>query len=125
MKNRYPHTLENPLLQSLQPPANLNCIQIFAYPAYRVSNPLKPSCVQSSKPKRMLPSTFNPQTSTKLYLVLDFINGGHLFFNLYREVGCQQGGNVSSLFCTYTLHRLCANLIFCLRCVHACKGISL
>jgi p70 ribosomal S6 kinase len=24
------------------------------------------------------------QTSTKLYLVLDFINGGHLFFQLYR-----------------------------------------
>ena len=24
------------------------------------------------------------QTSSKLYLVLDFINGGHLFFNLYR-----------------------------------------
>ena len=26
------------------------------------------------------------QTSTKLYLVLDFINGGHLFFQLYRQV---------------------------------------
>ena len=25
------------------------------------------------------------QTPTKLYLVLDFLNGGHLFFNLYRE----------------------------------------
>lgn len=25
------------------------------------------------------------QTSTKLYLVLDFINGGHLFFQLYRQ----------------------------------------
>jgi p70 ribosomal S6 kinase len=25
------------------------------------------------------------QTSSKLYLVLDFINGGHLFFNLYRQ----------------------------------------
>mmetsp|Transcript_19249 Transcript_19249/g.33208 ORF Transcript_19249/g.33208 Transcript_19249/m.33208 type:complete len:555 (+) Transcript_19249:239-1903(+) len=25
------------------------------------------------------------QTSTKLYLVLDFMNGGHLFYNLYRE----------------------------------------
>lgn len=24
------------------------------------------------------------QTSTKLYLVMDFVNGGHLFFNLYR-----------------------------------------
>jgi len=27
---------------------------------------------------------FSFQTSSKLYLVLDFINGGHLFFNLYR-----------------------------------------
>ena len=26
------------------------------------------------------------QTPSKLYLVLDFINGGHLFFNLYRQV---------------------------------------
>lgn len=26
------------------------------------------------------------QTTAKLYLVLDFINGGHLFFNLYRQV---------------------------------------
>lgn len=25
-----------------------------------------------------------PQTPLKLYLVLDFINGGHLFFQLYR-----------------------------------------
>lgn len=24
------------------------------------------------------------QTAAKLYLVLDFVNGGHLFFNLYR-----------------------------------------
>jgi len=24
------------------------------------------------------------QTATKLYLVLDFVNGGHLFFQLYR-----------------------------------------
>jgi serine/threonine protein kinase len=24
------------------------------------------------------------QTATKLYLILDFINGGHLFFQLYR-----------------------------------------
>lgn len=29
------------------------------------------------------------QTSTKLYLVLDFINGGHLFYNLYRQVRSQ------------------------------------
>lgn len=28
---------------------------------------------------------FSFQTPMKLYLVLDFINGGHLFFNLYRE----------------------------------------
>ena len=26
------------------------------------------------------------QTTSKLYLLLDFINGGHLFFQLYREV---------------------------------------
>lgn len=25
------------------------------------------------------------QTSTKLYLILDFVNGGHLFFQLYRQ----------------------------------------
>ena len=25
------------------------------------------------------------QTASKLYLVLDFINGGHLFFQLYRH----------------------------------------
>ncbi|KAG2438878.1 hypothetical protein HYH02_010676 [Chlamydomonas schloesseri] len=28
---------------------------------------------------------FSFQTPTKLYLVLDFLNGGHLFFNLYRQ----------------------------------------
>lgn len=28
---------------------------------------------------------FSFQTQSKLYLVLDFINGGHLFFNLYRQ----------------------------------------
>lgn len=28
---------------------------------------------------------FSFQTNSKLYLVLDFINGGHLFFNLYRQ----------------------------------------
>jgi p70 ribosomal S6 kinase len=28
-----------------------------------------------------------PQTATKLYLILDFINGGHLFFQLYRAGG--------------------------------------
>lgn len=28
---------------------------------------------------------FSFQTPTKLYLVLDFINGGHLFFNLYKQ----------------------------------------
>ncbi|KAJ9520852.1 hypothetical protein QJQ45_014042 [Haematococcus lacustris] len=28
---------------------------------------------------------FSFQTPTKLYLVLDFINGGHLFYSLYRE----------------------------------------
>ena len=31
-------------------------------------------------------SHFALQTSSKLYLVLDFINGGHLFFQLYRQV---------------------------------------
>ncbi len=25
------------------------------------------------------------QTKSKLYLILDFINGGHLFFQLYRQ----------------------------------------
>ena len=25
------------------------------------------------------------QTASKLYLVLDFVNGGHLFFQLYRQ----------------------------------------
>lgn len=29
-------------------------------------------------------ATRAPQTATKLYLILDFINGGHLFFQLYR-----------------------------------------
>ncbi len=32
---------------------------------------------------------FSFQTPSKLYLVLDFINGGHLFFNLYRQVTMQ------------------------------------
>ncbi len=30
------------------------------------------------------PRTPPTQTATKLYLILDFINGGHLFFQLYR-----------------------------------------
>lgn len=25
------------------------------------------------------------QTKSKLYLILDFVNGGHLFFHLYRQ----------------------------------------
>lgn len=31
------------------------------------------------------PPSVGKQTPSKLYLVLDFINGGHLFFNLYRQ----------------------------------------
>lgn len=34
------------------------------------------------------------QTSTKLYLVLDFINGGHLFFQLYRAVSTLRQAHV-------------------------------
>ncbi|RVW52796.1 Serine/threonine-protein kinase AtPK1/AtPK6 [Vitis vinifera] len=25
------------------------------------------------------------QTNSKLYLIMDFVNGGHLFFHLYRQ----------------------------------------
>ena len=37
------------------------------------------------------------QTPTKLYLVLDFINGGHLFFQLYRQVGGGGEGQAGSV----------------------------
>lgn len=40
---------------------------------------------------------FSFQTPSKLYLVLDFINGGHLFFNLYR-----QGVFSENVACLYT-----------------------
>ena len=36
------------------------------------------------------------QTKSKLYLILDFINGGHLFFHLYR-----QGIFRYLMFCTF------------------------
>ena len=35
---------------------------------------------------KLLTRSVQLQTSSKLYLVLDFINGGHLFFQLYRQV---------------------------------------
>ncbi len=42
------------------------------------------TCLLSKRP--IPPSHMKlSQTSTKLYLVLDFINGGHLFFQLYRQ----------------------------------------
>ena len=43
------------------------------------------------------------QTTTKLYLVLDFINGGHLFYNLYR-----QGIFDEKLTCLYTAEMVLA-----------------
>ncbi|XP_031406988.1 serine/threonine-protein kinase AtPK2/AtPK19-like [Punica granatum] len=33
----------------------------------------------------IVPLRFSFQTKSKLYLILDFINGGHLFFHLYRQ----------------------------------------
>jgi Protein kinase domain len=36
------------------------------------------------------------QTDAKLYLILDFINGGHLFYNLYRQVRQQTASSPSS-----------------------------
>jgi p70 ribosomal S6 kinase len=33
----------------------------------------------------IVPLRYSFQTKTKLYLVLDFINGGHLFYHLYRQ----------------------------------------
>ncbi|KAL6753068.1 kinase-like domain-containing protein [Haematococcus lacustris] len=40
---------------------------------------------------------FSFQTPTKLYLVLDFINGGHLFYSLYREGVFSE--DVARLYC--------------------------
>lgn len=40
------------------------------------------------------------QTKSKLYLVLDFINGGHLFFHLYRQ----------GIFRYLFLHLMCCKL---------------
>jgi p70 ribosomal S6 kinase len=37
------------------------------------------------------------QSASKLYLVLDFINGGHLFFNLYRQVRVEAVAGVYAL----------------------------
>ncbi|KAK9278926.1 hypothetical protein L1049_028507 [Liquidambar formosana] len=33
----------------------------------------------------IVPLRYSFQTKSKLYLILDFINGGHLFFHLYRQ----------------------------------------
>lgn len=33
----------------------------------------------------VIPTFVHGQTKSKLYLLLDFINGGHLFFQLYRH----------------------------------------
>ncbi|KAK9829756.1 hypothetical protein WJX72_007695 [[Myrmecia] bisecta] len=48
------------------------------------------------------------QTATKLYLVLDFINGGHLFFQLYR-----QGIFSEQLACLY-----CAEIVLAITHLH-------
>jgi p70 ribosomal S6 kinase len=40
---------------------------------------------------------FSFQTPSKLYLVLDFINGGHLFYNLFRQGVFSEG--VARLYC--------------------------
>ncbi|KAI8473226.1 MAG: kinase-like domain-containing protein [Monoraphidium minutum] len=46
---------------------------------------------------------FSFQTPSKLYLVLDFINGGHLFYNLYR-----QGMFDEAVARLYTAEMVCA-----------------
>lgn len=43
---------------------------------------------------RLSGPVFALQTQSKLYLVLDFINGGHLFFNLYRQVSFSIDGQL-------------------------------
>ncbi|KAG1661087.1 hypothetical protein FOA52_012076 [Chlamydomonas sp. UWO 241] len=55
---------------------------------------------------------FSFQTPAKLYLVLDFLNGGHLFFNLYRE-----GVFSEEVACLYT-----AEIVSALSYLHS-KGI--
>lgn len=47
--------------------------------------PLECCCALNPEPK-LRRGDDAAQTSTKLYLILDFVNGGHLFFQLYRQV---------------------------------------
>ena len=48
------------------------------------------------------------QTTTKLYLVLDFINGGHLFYNLYRQVRSSSEAHVCAPFAAHVkVHQDC------------------
>eukprot|EP00884_Botryococcus_braunii_P000654 jgi/Botrbrau1/1058/Bobra.0076s0024.1 len=69
--------------------------QVFAMKVMRKEKILeKDHCDYVKAERDVLTSIVHPyivtlrysfQTSSKLYLVLDFINGGHLFFQLYRQ----------------------------------------
>ncbi|KAK9684640.1 hypothetical protein RND81_10G222100 [Saponaria officinalis] len=68
---------------------------LFAMKVMRKDNIIKKNHVDYMKAERdILTKVVHPfivqlrysfQTKTKLYLILDFINGGHLFFHLYRQ----------------------------------------
>lgn len=68
---------------------------IFAMKVMRKDNIIKKNHVDYMKAERdILTKVVHPfivqlrysfQTKSKLYLILDFINGGHLFFHLYRQ----------------------------------------
>jgi serine/threonine protein kinase len=51
------------------------------------------------------------QTPARLYLVLDFLNGGHLFFNLYRQGVFTE--DVARLYCEYHSNACRQGQCFC------------
>ncbi|XWS60655.1 hypothetical protein CRYUN_Cryun07bG0054400 [Craigia yunnanensis] len=68
---------------------------IFAMKVMRKDTIIKKNHVDYMKAERdiltkvvhpfIVPLRYSFQTKSKLYLILDFINGGHLFFHLYRQ----------------------------------------
>eukprot|EP00955_Chlamydomonas_euryale_P099986 365253-Chlamydomonas_euryale.AAC.14 len=65
---------------------------------------------------------FSFQTPSKLYLVLDFLNGGHLFFNLYREGVFSE--DVARLYSAEIVCLLKAIVVYVFDVVHACDSMS-
>ncbi|CAN0900725.1 Serine/threonine-protein kinase AtPK2/AtPK19 [Linum grandiflorum] len=98
---------------------------IFAMKVMRKDNIIKKNHVDYMRAERdILTKVVHPfivqlrysfQTKTKLYLILDFINGGHLFFHLYRQ----------RIFRYSNISTLSSSLNYCAHICIMCSSMSM